>query len=138
MSFGEVNNIILGGGLTQDLFYSPLSTWGLVFQFIGAIIIFFSYAPGSVQSIRTRQTYGLSMTMWVITISALASLSIFALAGIASNPSSPGQFIMVAISEVGSLGFSLIIFTIKAMNISRAKKQGISEEEYCKKLLKSK
>lgn len=111
--------------------YGFLPTWGLVFQFMGAIIIAVCYAPGTIASLRNRQTQDMSWNMWLITVFALTCLAIFAACGIASDPGA--QFAVVFCCETICDIFAILILYVKVLNNMKAKSLGITEREFCEK-----
>ncbi len=117
--------------LGYESFYGLLPTWGLVLQFLGAIIIAVCYAPGTFQSLRDRQTQDMSWNMWYLTVFALTCLAIFAACGVASDPGA--QFAVVFCSETICDIFAILILFVKAQNCAKAKRLGITERELCEK-----
>lgn len=129
--------------------WSPVATWTFALVVVGAFILLFAFLPGFISTVRSKNTAGMSLLMWVLSVAGLACLSIFYLLGTISTANSSvdvstGQntntpaphFLIVFICEFISCILSCYILVIKVFNMQKAKKLGITEEEYCKTLVK--
>lgn len=114
-------------------FSGNLPLYGLAFNIIGALIILICYLPGTINSVRNRQTQDMSWGMWNITVFALLMLSIFAACGIASSYPNVGKFVFTFICEFGCFLTALTVWLVKLVNVARAKHEGITEKEWCEK-----
>lgn len=117
-------------GATSDFEHAygfPTHPWSVFFQVCGAILVFAAFVPAVVQVLKTKRTESLSVMMWVIAITGLGLLAVFAWLGVST---SPGGFILVALSETLSCAASIIVLIVKLANKAKAKKAGLSELEY--------
>lgn len=111
--------------------YHPL--WGFIFGIIGNTGLILSYWNGFQKYYYTRDTSQMSMNMWVITATAKFILGIYYLLGVITSGGSL-TFIIMFVLDLGSLFISLVMMGLKIKNMLKAKKQGISEKEYCDEL----
>ncbi len=121
--------------------WSPVSTWAFGIVVIGAITLFFAFLPGFIAVVKTKNTAELSWVMWLVSVIGLAFLVLFYLLGVIStaqgNDGIPApHFMIVFICEALSLILSIYVFAYKLINMGAAKKAGISEAEYCARLVK--
>lgn len=105
----------------------PTHPWSVFFQVCGAILVFAAFVPAVIQVLKTKRTESLSVMMWIVAITGLGLLAVFAWLGVSQ---SPGGFILVALSETLSCAASIIVLIVKLANKSKAKKAGLSELEY--------
>lgn len=127
-------------GTWSNLFCGPVALWVFIIVTIGAILLFLSFLPGWWNTIKTKDTSPLSLTMWIISVVGLFFLTLFYLMGVISAGTSGKvsvQFLIVFLCEGLSLLLSIHVLVFKIMNMNKAKKMGISEKEYCM-LLKAK
>lgn len=122
--------------------WSPVGTWAFGIVIVGAVLLFFSFLPGWINTVRTKDTASMSLGMWIISVVGLAFLVIFYALGMANRPKLPGgglgpvsaQFTVVFVCEALSLLLSIYILIYKLFNMGMAHKLGITEKEYCEKL----
>lgn len=128
--------------------WSPVATWSFALVVVGAFTLLFAFLPGFISTVRSKNTASMSLLMWILSVAGLACLSIFYLLGtistaegavdkdgVALNVPAP-HFLIVLICEFISCILSTYILMIKVINMQKAKKLGITEEEYCKTLAK--
>lgn len=122
------NEVYLGIGPDYTGAYGfPTHPWSVFFQVCGAILVFAAFVPAVIQVLKTKRTESLSILMWIVAITGLALLAVFAWLGVSV---SPGGFILVALSETLSCAASIIVLAVKLANKAKAKKAGMSELEY--------
>ncbi|WP_051675833.1 PQ-loop repeat-containing protein [Ureaplasma canigenitalium] len=132
--FDKVQGLFPSGSTAEADFINPTrygyptDIWGVVFQVMGAVLVFAAFVPVVIQVLRTKRTETMSLLMWIINVLALGLLSIFAWMGVSVTV---GGFILVAMSETLSFLASLIVIAVKAYNMNQAKAKGMSELEYC-------
>ncbi|AAT28073.1 hypothetical protein [[Mycoplasma] mobile] len=108
----------------------------LIGSWIATPLIFLAYLPGSIKTIRTKQTSGIGLLAFSILTIALTCLSIFGWINVVVSRDIT-QAIAFAIFQTGSLIFAATMLGVKLINIFKAKKSGLSEEIYCKNLSKT-
>lgn len=147
-----MNNFLIDFNGQFSLFglWSPVATWCFALVVVGAFTLLFAFLPGFISTVRSKNTASMSLLMWVLSVAGLACLSIFYLLGTIStaqnsvdwkgnhlNIPAP-HFLIVLICEFISCVLSTYILIVKITNMQKAKKLGITEEEYCKTLSKKK
>ncbi len=119
-------------------FYSPVAQWVFIIVTIGAILLFLSFLPGWLNTVKTKDTSSMSLSMWIISVVGLAFLTLFYALGVGNTASSDSgvsvQFVIVLVCEGLSLILSIYILIFKLINMKNAKKLGITEKEYCYRL----
>ena len=119
-------------------FYSPVAQWVFIIVTIGAILLFLSFLPGWLNTVKTKDTSSMSLSMWIISVVGLAFLTLFSALGVGNTASSDSgvsvQFVIVLVCEGLSLILSIYILIFKLINMKNAKKIGITEKEYCYRL----
>ena len=119
-------------------FYSPVAQWVFIIVTIGAILLFLSFLPGWLNTVKTKDTSSMSLSMWIIPVVGLAFLTLFYALGVGNTASSDSgvsvQFVIVLVCEGLSLILSIYILIFKLINMKNAKKLGITEKEYCYRL----
>ncbi len=119
-------------------FYSPVAQWVFIIVTIGAILLFLSFLPGWLNTVKTKDTSSMSLSMWIISVVGLAFLTLFYALGVGNTASSDSgvsvQFVIVLVCEGLSLILSIYILIFKLINMKNAKKIGITEKEYCYRL----
>ena len=119
-------------------FYSPVAQWVFIIVTIGAILLFLSFLPGWLNTVKTKDTSSMSLSMWIISVIGLAFLTLFYALGVGNTASSDSgvsvQFVIVLVCEGLSLILSIYILIFKLINMKNAKKLGITEKEYCYRL----
>lgn len=141
--FPGVSDSGAASAATQSETANLSSTWagdlplyGVAFNIIGAVIILICYLPGTINSVRNRQTQDMSWGMWNVTVFALLMLSIFAACGIGWTTTKTivgGKFIFTFICEFGCFLTALTVWLVKLVNVAKAKHEGITEKEWCEK-----
>ncbi len=134
-----VNAIIQANSSTSSTeeFYSPVALWVFIIVTIGAVLLFLSFLPGWINTVKTKDTSSMSLSMWIISVVGLTFLTLFYALGVgntATNGDVSVQFLIVLICEGLSLILSIYILIFKLWNMKMAKKLGISEKEYCYRL----
>lgn len=115
-------------------FYSPVSLWVFIIVTIGAILLFLSFLPGWLNTVKTKDTSSMSLSMWIISVAGLTFLTLFYALGVGNTAQSGSvsvQFIIVLVCEGLSLILSIYILIFKIINMKNAKKLGMTEKEYC-------
>ncbi len=121
---------------------SSLSLWAFVLSLIGACIAVFCYMPGAIKTIKYNDTRGISAVMFGLTVLGCliwVIYSILSLCDAASqtDPKIRGRSFVGGcaslISNLGLGGFGCIIFVKKIINLWKAKKEGLTEDEWYKK-----
>lgn len=119
-------------------FYSPVAQWVFIIVTIGAILLFLSFLPGWLNTVKTKDTSSMSLSMWIISVVGLTFLTLFYALGVGNTASSDSgvsvQFVIVLVCEGLSLILSIYILIFKLINMKNAKKLGITEKEYCYRL----
>lgn len=132
--FGDV-----AGGISSQLDWSPVGTWAFAIVVVGALVLLGSFIPGFVSVVKTKNTADQSWVMWLVTVLGLAFLTLFYMLGSIStaqgNNGVPApHFLLVCLCEGISLILSIYILVYKFINMSRAKKANITEQELCRRI----
>ena len=118
--------------------WSPVATWAFAIVTVGAILLFFSFLPGFINTVRTKDTASMSLSMWIVSVIGLTFLVIFYALGMANTAKGGHEpathFCIVFSCEAASLLLSIYVLVYKLFNMNKAKKLGISEKEYCEQL----
>ena len=126
------------GSYSTGYGWSPVSTWAFAIVTIGAILLFFSFLPGFINTIRTKDTASMSLSMWVVSVIGLTFLVIFYALGMANTAKGGKEpathFCIVFSCEAASLILSIYVLAYKLFNMQKAKNLGITEKEYCSQL----
>lgn len=144
-----VNNNAYDGKASVGTAWAPVATWVFGIVIVGAILLFFSFLPGWINTVRTKDTASMSLGMWVISVVGLSFLVIFYALGMANSRcvgngdgtvhldtsiKVSAQFAVVFTCEAASLVLSVYVLVFKLINMKKAKSLGITEKEYCKQL----
>lgn len=81
----EYNSAIGSNIASSGENFSPIGSWGFAMAIIGAILLFFCFLPGFLNTLRTKDTSQMSIVMWIITWFGLAFLVIFYAIGMANS-----------------------------------------------------
>lgn len=134
----NLNLILYSANSSVGEFYSPVAQWVFIIVTIGAILLFLSFLPGWLNTVKTKDTSSMSLSMWIISVVGLAFLTLFYALGVGNTASSDSgvsvQFIIVLVCEGLSLILSIYVLIFKLINMKNAKKLGITEKEYCYRL----
>lgn len=122
--------------------WSPVATWAFGIVIVGAILLFFSFLPGWFNTMRTKDTASMSLSMWIVSVVGLVFLVTFYALGMANRPKEANgslgpvsaQFTVVFVCEALSMLLSIHVLVYKLINMSKAKQLGITEKEYCEQL----
>lgn len=122
--------------------WTPVATWGFGIVIVGAVLLFFSFLPGWINTVRSKDTASMSLGMWIVSVVGLAFLVIFYALGMSNRAHLPGgklgpvsaQFTVVFVCEALSLLLSIYILIYKLINMSIAHHKGITEKELCEQL----
>lgn len=112
--------------------YSPVPLWAFIIGAIGAFVLIFSFLYGLIKVIQTKDTSPMSLTMWIITTTGALCLTIFFALGIGLSKGKSLSFILMFCFETVSLTLATVVMIIKIKNILKAKKNNLTEKEYCK------
>lgn len=145
MWFYDTSRYILGAS------WAPVPTWAFAIVVVGAFTLFFAFLPGFITTVKTKDTSGMSLLMWLVTLAGLTFLVIFYALGIANTTigatdmetgklthEPAPHFVIVFVCEAASLILSAYVFIFKLINMKKAKNMGITEAEYCARLAESK
>lgn len=134
----NLNLILYSANSSVGEFYSPVAQWVFIIVTIGAILLFLSFLPGWLNTVKTKDTSSMSLSMWIISVVGLAFLTLFYALGVGNTASSDSgvsvQFVIVLVCEGLSLILSIYVLIFKLINMKNAKKLGITEKEYCYRL----
>ena len=112
--------------------YSPVPLWAFIIGAIAAFVLIFSFLYGLIKVIQTKDTSPMSLTMWIITTTGALCLTIFFALGIGLSQGKSLSFILMFCFETVSLTLATVVMIIKIKNILKAKKNNLTEKEYCK------
>lgn len=111
--------------------YAPIPLWAFIIGVIAVTILLVSFLYGAINIYKTKDTSQISMLMWVIVLVGTIFLDIFFILGIILSNGSSLSFILMFILESLTIFISSYIMIVKIINQYYAKKQQISEKEYC-------
>lgn len=122
------------------MFNTPIAIALFVVGLLGSLTTIFCFLPQSIKTFVTRDTSGLSKWFFIIAnISSLFWISIGTLSILNSYDQGFGYEIGLnaglpsILTNVITIILNIITLVIKIQNIIRAKKENISEFDYCKK-----
>lgn len=111
--------------------YAPIPLWAFIIGVIGVVALLISFLYGVINIYKTRDTSQISLLMWVIVLIGTTCLDIFFILGIVLTNGSSLSFILMFVLELMTIIISGYILIIKIINQHKAKKQNLTEKEYC-------
>ncbi len=119
-------------------------TWAaFAFSLFGAAIAIFCYMPGAIKTLKCNDTRGISALMFGLTcfgcliwvIYSVLMLSSFGVSGGVNSGNWTGFVggFATLISNLGLGSFGGVILTKKIINMNKAKKEGLTEDQWYKK-----
>lgn len=117
--------------------YAPIPLWAFIIGVIGVVVLLVSFLYGAINVYKTKDTSQISLLMWIIVLIGTISLDIFFILGIILTNGSSLSFILMFALELITIIISSYIMVIKIVNQHKAKKQQITEKEYCQKKYQS-
>ena len=106
---------------------------------IGAFIAIFCYLPGAIKTLKYNDTRGISAIMFGLTVIGCSIWVVYSVLMLVNAGITHGDwsaFVGGFASLISNLGlglFGAIIFSKKIINLKRAKKEGLTENEWYKK-----
>lgn len=113
--------------------FAPHPIWAAMLGTTGSTLAILSFWNGIQKYYYTRDTSQLSVTMWLITIAGKLCICIYYFLGMVDGNWSLSFGLTFAL-DLASGFIALGLLSIKLKNIFKARKQGISEREYCQQL----
>lgn len=111
--------------------YAPIPLWAFIIGVIGVVALLISFLYGVINIYKTKDTSQISLLMWVIVLLGTTCLDIFFILGIFLTNGSSLSFILMFVLESMTIIISSYIMIVKIINQYKAKKQNLTEKEYC-------
>ena len=127
------------------MFDTPLSLFVFIFGWITTIITIACYIPQAIKTAITKNTTGISKWFFIFGFSCSVAWVILGISGIFSSLEQGSDIsssllvnLPVVITNMIGLICQSIVLIYKIINVRNAKKNNMSETEYCNKFRKSK
>lgn len=131
---------MLGTNILSGL--SSLSLWAFILSLIGAGIAIFCYMPGAIKTIKYNDTRGISAIMFGLTVFGCLIWIIYSILSLCDAATQTDAAIRgrsfvggcaTLISNLGLGSFGSVILVKKIINLVKAKKEGLTEDQWYKK-----